>query len=837
MKVIAVSDANSPMTSTVRRLIRAMTRIEVIRGEADAHWVGALRRNRWYVIEISAEVQRSPAFCQIQFLRRGNEIGGEIICRLESGRVGKVFVWMPYATTEFRLTATDVNGFSIRWIRIGRVARFFARGRVLRKLGAPVGLSSSGRLSKLGDSELFDLYRSTLGLGQRPFDADRGGRDRSAALHLAKVVLAGNYKMPDLITFSHEDTPQASVIIPAHDHIQISLACLEQLARVRAGGCFEVIFVDDGSSDGTLEIEALVKGIRVVRHESPRGFIHACNAGATLATAPVLIFLNNDTLVLDGWLRGLLDAFEWNPNVAVAGAKLIYPDGRLQEAGCYVLRDGAVFNEGRSLDPDHPRFNFSRPVDYVSGACLAVRRSQWRALSGFDALFAPAYFEDADFCFRIRQAGGVVAYAPECEVVHFEGFSSGTDTGVGVKAYQVSNRIKFLDRWKDVLASHADSLEKQKFTHYRRSVLMIDSEYPDSERSGGGYAALREAELLLDMGFRVSLYALSSGVSGDVIARWQRAGVEVFRQPYYPDIETVLKTHGSEFHFVIATRYYVMNSVAELLRHYCPAAKLILNLADLHYLREMRHAQCLDSRDALTAAGVTKEDEIKAMKRSDLVLTYTEVERALILSQCSATIRVDLMPWVAEVAEPALAFEARAGIAFFGGFSHPPNLDAVLWFVENVLPTLTRKRPGIRFHIFGADVPPLLKHMHSESVVVEGFVDDPHEAYRQCRVFVAPLRFGAGIKAKVVGALASSVPVVASEVAAEGIVCESESGCRIARTVDDWVAEILTIYDSEHLWTLASSAARDLAARRFSRESGRQRLKRVLDGLMPESAV
>jgi GT2 family glycosyltransferase len=189
-----------------------------------------------------------------------------------------------------------------------------------------------------------------------------------------------------------------------------------------------------------------------VRNSTNKGFVASCNRGAQAANGDLLVFLNNDTLPLPGWLEALLQVYADRPDAGAVGARLLYPDGRLQEAGGLVFADGSAANVGRGeYDADQPVFNFVREVDYCSGALLSTPRGLFASIGGFDTRYAPAYYEDADYCFAVRTRGQRAYYQPRCVIVHREGVSSGTDLSSGVKRFQALNQVKFARKWAQAL--------------------------------------------------------------------------------------------------------------------------------------------------------------------------------------------------------------------------------------------------------------------------------------------------------------------------------------------------------------------------------------------------
>jgi GT2 family glycosyltransferase len=256
------------------------------------------------------------------------------------------------------------------------------------------------------------------------------------------------------------EPPSVSIVIPVHDHWPVTEACLKALLpSLPADWPVEVVIVDDASTDETpTRLAAIADAdhrIVVVRNAENLGFVGTCHRGAATATGDYLVFLNNDTVPLPGWLPPLIDTFRQFPRAGAVGGKLLFPDGRLQEAGGIIFADASACHFGREHpDPSWPLFNHVRRVDYVSGALLATPRDLFVQFGGFDIDYAPGYYEDTDYCFRLRAFGYEVLFQPASTIVHVEGGTAGTDHAVGMKRYQEFNRRRFQAR-------HADALLQQ----------------------------------------------------------------------------------------------------------------------------------------------------------------------------------------------------------------------------------------------------------------------------------------------------------------------------------------------------------------------------------------
>jgi GT2 family glycosyltransferase len=250
-------------------------------------------------------------------------------------------------------------------------------------------------------------------------------------------------------------SPRVSIVIPVFNKALYTYNCLLSLIACDTEISKEVIIINNASSDETATLLAQLEGaIQIINNDENQGFVQACRQGGAVAKGEFILFLNNDTQVTPGWLSNMINLIDDDPKIGITGSKLIYPDGRLQEAGGIIFNDASGWNYGRLQDPTNPQFNQSREVDYCSGASLMIRQDLWHQLGGFDMRYAPAYYEDTDLCFAARDAGYKVFYCHNSEVIHHEGITAGTDINSGYKAYQAINHDKFQDKWWNVLSTN-----------------------------------------------------------------------------------------------------------------------------------------------------------------------------------------------------------------------------------------------------------------------------------------------------------------------------------------------------------------------------------------------
>ena len=631
------------------------------------------------------------------------------------------------------------------------------------------------------------------------------------------------------IEFEECADPLVSIIIPVLDNYNFTYACLESVLDTALGTSYEVIVVDDGSTDETTEIEHRSKGVRVIRHERTLGFTLSCNDGARTARGDYLVFLNNDTVVQPGWLTALIQTFRSQPGAGLVGAKLVYPGGRLQEDGGIIWRAGTAENYGRFGERWDPEYNYLREVDYCSGACIAIPRALFEEIRGFDERYTPAYYEDADLAFSVRRAGRRVLYQPECEVVHFEGATAGNAPTAGAKRYQQVNRAKFLGKWETALDSQpepgAGSTRASSRTPARR-LLVIDARTPVATRDAGSERMLRILGILRDRGVHVSFLPEDMTEIPAHTATLQQMGVRALHSPFVSSIRQHLRSQGRDYDAVVLSRRDVMARHVRDVRKYCPAASVLFDTVDLHFLREAREAQLHDDKRSHRAAAARMKLELRLAQEADMTWVVSEAESQT-LAQHAPHARIEVVSTIHEVSPPRHPFHSRDGIVFVGNFEHPPNADAIRYFLDEIYPLVRSQLGDVTVTVIGGSVPRDLLERTTARVGFTGSVEDIEHYFERCRLSIAPLRFGAGVKGKINTSMSFGVPVVATSLAVEGMHTSHGKEILVCDDPAAFARAITRLHQDEALWNELSKNSLQHVENHFSPAVAARTLERV----------
>ena len=609
--------------------------------------------------------------------------------------------------------------------------------------------------------------------------------------------------------FPYFSTPKVSIIIPAYNGWEMNYLCLRSIWENTEGLSYEVIFADDVSTDETQHIDEYIKNIVHIRNEQNLGFLRNCNYAASFARGEYLHFLNNDTEVTPGWLSSLVSLMEKDSTIGMAGSKLVYPDGRMQEAGGIIWKDASGWNYGHKQDPTDPKFNYVKEVDYISGASIMIRADLWRAMDGFDTRYSPAYFEDTDLAFEVRKRGYKVMYQPLSEVIHFEGFSHGAEDNGQIKAesiknYQVLNKIKFFDKWKEVLEKdHFPNAENvfqaRDRSSLKKTILVIDHYVPHFDKDAGSRHTFQYLRLLGEMNMNVKFIGDNFYRHEPYTTTLQQLGIEVLYGEHFKNhwMEWIIENH-EKIDFIYLHRPHISIKYIDFIRANT-RCRIMYFGHDLHYYREEKQYEIEKNEKLLVSAGKWKEIETSLFGKSDIIITPSDKEKQIIES-LSGSFRVSTIPlfYFKEANTPITDFSHRKDILFVGGFGHKPNLDAVIWFVQEIWPSIRSRIDGIKFFIVGSNAPEEIINLEGPQIVVKGHVSDKEleSLYGQVRLTVIPLRYGAGVKGKTLEAMQNGIPIVTTHEGIEGMPGDT----RFINAVNDpdlFAEQVIGLYNSE----------------------------------------
>lgn len=638
---------------------------------------------------------------------------------------------------------------------------------------------------------------------------------------------------------------EISVIIPAYNNLLYTLTAIVSVLEAGGSRPFEIIVADDSSTDTTPDVIGKFNGsIRLQRSSSNLGFLRNCNAAAETASGGVLVFLNNDVLVLPGWLDALVQPLE-NSSVGMAGARLLQSDGSLQEAGGIFWNNGSASNFGRGADATAPEYAYFKDVDYVSGASIAIRTDLWRQLGGFDPLFSPAYCEDADLAFRLRQRGLRTVYQPLATVIHHEGRSHGRDLTSGVKASQVTNQAKFVERWKDVLArehfpSGEDAFLARDRSRDKPHILIIDHYIPQWDRDAGSRTLYLYIRMFLEQGFSITFWPDNQRNDREYGDQLRQMGVEIITSlSGSRKFADWVRDHGRYLQYALVCRPHVAEKYIDDIRKFSDATLLYYGV-DLHYKRLEAASLLHDSPALKLDAERWKDIERNICVRCDVVMYPGCDEVEIIRGWTPKAVSVIDFPitiFSAREIADARQVLARHGagspydMMFVGGFAHAPNVGGVIWFVSQVLPLLREADPRFRLRIVGSKAPPAVMALAGPGVEFLGRVSDDelNALYLTSGLAVVPLLFGAGVKGKVIEAMGKGVPVVMTSTGAQGLP-NAEDFAFVVDGAEAMADVILRIAAAPADAAARASLALDFLEARFSTDA----VRRLLTPFMPE---
>ena len=603
-------------------------------------------------------------------------------------------------------------------------------------------------------------------------------------------------------------TPKVSIVLILFNQAALTLRCLQSLAA-ETRVPFEVIVIDNDSQDETSAMIEQVSGITYVRNPENINFLKAVNQAADLACGDHILLLNNDAALLPGTLSNAVFRLESDPENGAVGGKIILVDGSLQEAGSIIWQDGSCLGYGREQRPDAPQFQFLRTVDYCSGAFLLIRRNLFEQLGRLDENYAPAYYEESDFCLRLAEAGYRVIYDPCVEILHYEfGSSASTEQAL---ALQRRNRKKILEKHKAILAAKpmADPLQILKardLTRYRGRVLYIEDRVPH-DSLGAGYPRSRTiVQSLADLNMFITFYPLLFPEDNwdDTYETLPRQ-VEVMLNQGMEGLQHFLQERMGYYDYVLVSRPHNMEVVKYLHDKHPELFKgmtIIYDAEAIFALREIRKQEI--TRKFISPRKYQKEidDEMALARIAEHIITVSPFEADHFTRAGYDNVHV-LSHYLTP--QPTTAsFEERSGLFFVGSLDHDdsPNVDSLVWFVKKVVPELKKRCDlPIPLTAVGSARSRQIQNLASSELLLTGRIEDLTPFFDCARVFIVPTRFAAGVPHKAHEAASHGVPMVTTSLISEQLGWQDKKDLLMADDPAQFAAYVLDLYKNKTLWT------------------------------------
>lgn len=672
----------------------------------------------------------------------------------------------------------------------------------------------------------------------RPWRMERVDfRDAATQLHLCRLEeFLRHDRRLDFRPFAGS-APEVSILLILWNRAELTLACLESLLRLQ-DVTFEVVIVDNLSTDRTRDLLDRLDGARIFLNDENAGYTRAANQAAAAAEGRLLLNLNNDAELLPFSLRAAVDRLDSTPQAGVVGGRIVTLDGRLQEAGSVVWNHGGTDGYGRGDDPMSGAYLFPREVDYCSGVFFLTPRELFERFGGYDLLFTPAYYEESDFCFRIREHGFKTLYEPDCLVIHFETASLAASTGRTELLRK--NRRHFVERHGKQLESAyppdvANFFPASQRASYRGRILMLD-DYVPFERLGGGSPRAREILLALhELGFFVTFFATNPETldRGDLAGEYPEEGLEFIDhlgrggflpwwQPRRGHYDAVIVSRAHNFRELLASGF---EPQAETARVIFDAEALVSGRQELR--RKVLGDQAVAESD------LTRTAEQNLARRADEIWAVSKAEGEQLAGPGGA-FQVVAHGLKAEPGDTP--WSQRDHVLFVGRLDEEwnPNVDALRWYLSEIHPRVRRAlhRPNgeaPRLRVVGErgdyELP------DADGVDYLGRVDDLAPVFDRHRVFIAPTRFAAGIPHKVANAALHGLPVVATSLLAGQLGWRHDTELADGGDNDPerFAAQVGRVYCDESAWHTLRSAALRRAREDHGPEALRTALGRALE--------
>ncbi|MGA9996509.1 MAG: glycosyltransferase [Pyrinomonadaceae bacterium] len=671
----------------------------------------------------------------------------------------------------------------------------------------------------------FDSYlRDSLSTGKRLLTS------------ISKISLESFLISDSFIKFPQHERPSASIILVLYNRAELTLQCLYSIFKSNVSS-YEVVIIDNASTDETKALLKRVKGARIIENPTNVHYLKACNQAAKLARGRYLLLLNNDAQLQGDGISAAIETLNSSEDIGAVGGKVILPDGTLQEAGSIIWQDGSCLGYGRGDSPFAPAYMFKRDVDYCSAVFLLTRRDLFLQTGGFDEDYAPAYYEETDYCVRLWKQGKRVVYDPNISVLHYE-FASSASHQNAIEL-QTQHRNIFVAKHREWLRGQQEYSStnilsaRQHRNPCSKRILYLDDRVPHLNSGSGFTRSNHVIRELVRMNHCVTCYPLSfphedwASVYQDIPRE-----VEVVLDRGRRDLQRFIMERIGYYDIIYISRPHnveVFNSLLEQHPRLFAGVKIIYDAEALFSLREIERLRLKGKRPCVEEQERLINGEMKLMENCHSIISVSERERQEFINHGFK--QVHTLGHTLCARPTPNRFEERKDILFIGAIHdyNTPNADSVVWFSKKVLPLILKKLgPDVNFLIAGHDTSEFFFELNKGQIKVLGKVDDLTDLYNHARLFVAPTRFCAGIPHKAHEAAAHGLPLVATTLIGAQLGWNDEEELLLADDAESFAASCVRLYGDERLWNHLRQNALKRIETDCSPAAFAQRLKEIV---------
>ena len=583
--------------------------------------------------------------------------------------------------------------------------------------------------------------------------------------------------------------------------------------------------------------------IHIIRNIKDENHSNLRNRGVERASGKYIVIFDHDVYPLQGWYTGLRQVFLDHEKIGIVGPLFIDANMRVIEAGGIVFQDGSIAKYGSSANISSALY-YSRPVDYISAACIMFLKDTFTAIRGFDQKVygIQSLYRDADFSMSVWLINMSVLYQPRAILIHDKSISKSAPIDI--------NQEYFQNKWENALQTHCTPSTPLKLAATRRrprSVLWIDESAPEPDRDSGSVRTLSIFKILISLGYQITLHLLSGSQRKYYLSALS-LGVIISQPVKRRRSIPIFQKEGCSFDIIVIARVTSYVDVEFDVRNFCHHVPIIFDTVDLHFIREARVAQNRlqlhnMSWEFLSMSQIAKTikrktrmrmvTELGLVRRSTATIVVSKIERDLLVSYLPQA-NIHIVSMVYDVDDNYMFSRdcgSREGTLFVGNMHHVPNILGLSTFISDVAPHLER-RYLLQTHIVGSGMLPgrLLEAFQNLGVQVHGHLTDSELAalYGTVKVVIAPLFSGAGVKGKITQALRFGVPIICTPIAAEGMGLQHNLNVLIADSPTLFAEHIRTAHNNCSMWNSLSMKGKAHVLNFFSTQIARRNLVELL---------